>query len=136
MAKWIVMIIFATAVLTAVVFYIMNMISYNKIYSEYLPLISPKISEKKSEKMLTVAVYGDPSSNLGPAFGALYNTFFKLNKYGNTMQPSAPRARWPFNITPETPKEEWKGIEEFASEHPNCDMICVVGMVKREMEKR
>ena len=33
-------------------------------------------------------------------------------------------------------KEEWKGIEEFASEHPSCDMFCVIGMVKREMEKR
>jgi hypothetical protein len=33
-------------------------------------------------------------------------------------------------------EEEWKGISDFTNNHPDCDTLCVVGMVKREMEKK
>ena len=110
MGKWIVIIILIVAVGTAVVYLVMKMISFDKMYKEYSYLINPQILEKKSAKMLTVAVYGDPALNLGPAFSALYNTFFKLKKYGNTLPASAPKVRWPMTLSEDTPKEEWKGI--------------------------
>jgi hypothetical protein len=32
--------------------------------------------------------------------------------------------------------EEWEGIERFTDEHPGCDTLCVVGMVKEEMDSQ
>lgn len=79
----------------------------NKDFKAYEPLLDPQISEKAPLTMLVYEAEGDPNETVGPAFGALISTFYKL-KRGHDMEMQAPRARWPKG--PDTPKNEWLGI--------------------------
>jgi hypothetical protein len=67
-------------------------------------LKNPGISYKPSQKMLVMAVQGDPDSKTKDV-GKLFQTYYKLQFKGKKM--AAPRARWPklFN----TPRNEWVG---------------------------
>lgn len=71
-------------------------------------LKEPKISTRKSDKMLVVEAKGDPNI-VGPrAFGLLFQLYYSMKDTPKGPGQSAPRARWPLSL--ETPRSEWIGL--------------------------
>jgi hypothetical protein len=74
--------------------------------SEFESIKQPKLSTKKSQKMLMVEATGDPNV-VGPrAFGLLFQLYFRWPESRKNPMPGAPRARWP---SIESPRSEWLG---------------------------
>lgn len=74
--------------------------------SEFEAIKQPKLSTRKSQKMLMVEATGDPNV-VGPrAFGLLFQLYFSSPESRKNPMPGAPRARWP---SIESPRSEWLG---------------------------
>ena len=89
-------------------FLLYSMSNYGPSFEEVQHLSSPRIITKPSVKALVVEATGDPSATVGPAFGLLFKTFYKIKNRPKGKNMEAPRARWPKPL--ETPKNEWLGI--------------------------
>ena len=76
--------------------------------SQFAHLKEPKVSTRKSEKMLVVEAKGDPKL-VGPkAIALLFQLYFSIRETpkGPTLSPL--RARWPVPIN--APRSEWVGL--------------------------
>ncbi len=82
--------------------------SHGPSYEDVRHLTAPRIVDKDPMKMLVVEMTGDPNSTVGPAFGALFKTYFKIKGRPKGKAMEAPRARWPKPF--ETPRAQWVGI--------------------------
>lgn len=76
--------------------------------SQFEHLKTPKISEKKNQKMLVVEAKGDPNVIGGKAFGLLFQLYYSMKETPKGPMQAAPRARWPVSL--DTPKSEWIGL--------------------------
>ncbi len=76
--------------------------------SEFDDLLTPKISDQPTQKMLVVETKGDPAKTSGEAIKILYKAFYSLEGVPKGKKMAAPRARWPRGL--DTPKDEWLGI--------------------------
>ena len=100
--------IVAAAVLIGIVAVLLSMSNYGPSYEEVRHLTTPRIIEKPDSKMLFVEATGDPNETVGPAFGLLFKTYFKIKDRSKGKNMEAPRARWPKPL--ETPRDQWIGI--------------------------
>jgi len=76
--------------------------------SQFAHLKEPRVSTRKSEKMLVVEAKGDPKV-VGPkAIALLFQLYFSIRETpkGPTLSPL--RARWPVPIS--APRSEWVGL--------------------------
>lgn len=100
---WIVIIV--VALIGGSVIFLSTMNNHGPEFEQVRHLLAPRIVNKAPAKMLVVETTGDPGKTVGPAFGLLFKTYYKL-KVKSKME--APRARWPKPF--ETPREQWVGI--------------------------
>lgn len=75
---------------------------------QYAYLDQPRISNLPEQRVLVVAVTGDPNRTAGPAISSLYKAFFSLRGKGLWLKMPAPRARWVW--TPDRPRKEMTGL--------------------------
>ncbi len=93
--------------------------------SKYEPLRNPRISEKKSMKMIEVAFNGKPNEVLTGSFGLLFKTYYALPGVPKGPGQSAPIARFKgFEVLPLDPAERAKVLETFADQ----DWVGTVGL--------
>ncbi len=93
--------------------------------SKYEPLRNPRISEKKSMKMIEVGFQGKPDEVLQGAFGLLFKTYYALPGAPKGPGQSAPIARFSgFANLPTDPNERAKALDSF----PSKDWIGTVGL--------
>ncbi len=85
-----------------------SMSNYGPKFEEVKYLTSPRIVTKASVNAIVVEATGDPNTTVGPAFGLLFKTYFKIKDRPKGKNMEAPRARWPMPL--ETPKDKWVGI--------------------------
>jgi hypothetical protein len=74
---------------------------------QFEKLLKPAITEMADQNMLVVETKGDPSTSAAKAMMLLYKTYYALKGVPKSIQPVAPRARWPFAF--DTPKDQWVG---------------------------
>jgi effector-binding domain-containing protein len=82
------------------------MINQKPDISKYENLKTPKVSNKRSQKMLVVKANGSPEAITKNAYKVLFTTYFKLKGVPKYPYP-APLARWVGNLN--TPMENWEG---------------------------
>jgi hypothetical protein len=70
--------------------------------------MNPKILFKPNTKVLTVRAVGEPNKTVGPAFGLLFKTYYKIKNAPKGRKMEAPRARWPKPLS--SPRNEWIGL--------------------------
>lgn len=100
----------ATAVLisTVVVASAVFALTQDNTLSQFEHLKEPRISTRKSERMLIVEAKGDPSI-VGPrAFGLLFQLYYSLKETPKGATQAPPRARWPLSL--DTPRRYWVGL--------------------------
>ncbi|MDD5454820.1 MAG: GyrI-like domain-containing protein [Candidatus Ratteibacteria bacterium] len=99
MKKALIIIVGVILVIAAMgVFFIEKMMLVDTSKYEYLK--EPRITEMPNQKMIEIALTGNPNETAGKAMGELFTVFFTLKGHGPT---SAPRARWIGDFTsPET----------------------------------
>ncbi|MBN1761183.1 MAG: GyrI-like domain-containing protein [Chitinispirillaceae bacterium] len=85
-----------------------SMSHHGPSFDEVSHLLTPRITKKPSQNMLVVEATGDPNNTVGPAFGLLFKTWFKIKDRPKGKKMEAPRARWPKPF--ETPRDKWVGI--------------------------
>jgi GyrI-like small molecule binding domain len=82
-------------------------LAQDRSLSQFENLKEPKVSARKSEKMLVVEAKGDPNV-VGPkAFGLLFQLYYSLKETPKGPMQALPRARWPES---NTTKSEWIGF--------------------------
>jgi hypothetical protein len=97
-------VLISTVVVTSAVF----ALTQDNTLSQFEHLKEPRISIKKSERMLVVEAKGDPNV-VGPrAFGLLFQLYYGLKEAPKGALQSPPRARWPLSL--DTPRAEWIGL--------------------------
>lgn len=89
-------------------FYLFSMSSYGPKFDDVKQLVEPRVVTKPSIKALVVEATGDPSRTVGPAFGLLFSTYFKIKDRPKGRSMEAPRARWPKPL--DTPRDQWVGM--------------------------
>jgi hypothetical protein len=82
--------------------------NYGPKLSQVAYLLVPRITTKPDTKALVVEATGVPGETVGPAFGLLFKTYFKIKGVPKGRSMEAPRARWPKPLT--TPRDQWLGI--------------------------
>ena len=85
-----------------------TMSNHGPSLDEVRHLATPRIVEKSDSKMIVVEATGDPNTTVGPAFGLLFKTYFKIRNRPKGKKMETPRARWPKPL--ETPRDQWVGI--------------------------
>lgn len=73
----------------------------------------PAICQLKQQKMLTVAIQGDPTTQTAKLMPPLYSSAYTIRKIykenGTIFKVEKLRARWS-NVTQDLPKSNWHGI--------------------------
>jgi hypothetical protein len=100
--------IIAAVVLIGIGFFLFSMSNYGPKFEEVKQLLEPRIVTKAPQKVMVVEAIGDPNQTVGPAFGLLFQTYYKMKDRPKGHSMEAPRARWPKPLT--TPKNEWVGM--------------------------
>jgi hypothetical protein len=75
--------------------------------ARYDHLREPKISTRKSQKVIVVEAVGDPNIVGGKAFGLLFQLYYSSPDTPKGTMQGAPRARWPSS---ETDRTRWLGL--------------------------
>ena len=88
-------------------FFLVSMGNYGPKFEDVKNLAAPRIIAKPDIKAIVVEAIGDPNKTVGPAFGLLFKTFYKMKDKPKGHAMESPRARWPKPLT--TPKNEWVG---------------------------
>jgi hypothetical protein len=95
-------------VLVALVLSGLTSLAQSNNVNQFEDLKQPRISAKKSQKMVVVEAKGDPNVIGGRAFGMVFQLYYRLPETPKGPPQAFPRARWPESL--EAPKTEWTGL--------------------------
>jgi hypothetical protein len=84
------------------------LLSCSNPLKKYEALKNPQVKTMADQKMLTVSIQGDPSTESQKALGALFGMFYNMKKVQQGLKLGAVRARWDFPA--DMPKDKWKGV--------------------------
>lgn len=107
MKKVVIILAVIVAVIGAVLYGFYWYLTQGPDLSPYMHLREPQISAKPAQNMLVVTAKGDPNVVGGPAFEALFSTYFRMPGVPKSFGGITPRARWP--LSADTPMSEWVG---------------------------